>query len=60
MSILNIEEAVKVRETFRRENKKLVFTNGVFDIIHAGHVDYLLKARETGNMLIVGMNSDVM
>jgi rfaE bifunctional protein nucleotidyltransferase chain/domain len=57
-SILSLEEAVEVRETFRKENKKVVFTNGVFDIIHAGHVDYLLKARTTGDTLIVGMNSD--
>ncbi len=58
MSILSIEDAVKIRETFRKEKKKVVFTNGVFDIIHAGHVDYLIKAREAGDVLIVGMNSD--
>lgn len=41
-----------------REGKKLVFTNGVFDILHAGHVDYLRKARALGDLLIVGLNSD--
>ncbi len=58
MSVLSLQEALKVRQTFREEKKKVVFTNGVFDIIHAGHVDYLKKARETGDTLIVGMNSD--
>ncbi len=57
-NILSIEGAVKARETFRKEKKKVVFTNGVFDILHAGHVDYLIKAREEGDILIVGMNSD--
>ncbi len=58
MSILSVEEAVKIREISRNEQKKVVFTNGVFDIIHAGHVDYLIKARDAGDLLIVGMNSD--
>jgi D-glycero-beta-D-manno-heptose 1-phosphate adenylyltransferase len=38
--------------------KKIVFTNGCFDIIHRGHVEYLLKAAKLGNMLIVGLNTD--
>ncbi|MCK9302507.1 MAG: D-glycero-beta-D-manno-heptose 1-phosphate adenylyltransferase [Bacteroidales bacterium] len=38
--------------------KKLVFTNGCFDIIHAGHTDYLYKARLLGDILVVGLNSD--
>jgi D-glycero-beta-D-manno-heptose 1-phosphate adenylyltransferase len=58
MSILSIDEAVEIRGTLRKEKKKLVFTNGVFDILHAGHVDYLLKAREAGDLLMVGLNSD--
>jgi D-glycero-beta-D-manno-heptose 1-phosphate adenylyltransferase len=41
-----------------RKGKKLVFTNGVFDILHAGHVTYLKSARELGDLLIVGLNSD--
>jgi D-glycero-beta-D-manno-heptose 1-phosphate adenylyltransferase len=41
-----------------REGKKLVFTNGVFDILHAGHVGYLREARDLGELLIVGVNSD--
>ena len=58
MSILTNREAVEIRETFRQEKKKVVFTNGVFDILHAGHVDYLIKAREAGDVLIVGLNND--
>ncbi len=58
MSILNIDEAVKIRGDLSREKKKVVFTNGVFDILHAGHVDYLIKARAAGDVLMVGLNSD--
>ena len=42
----------------KNRSKKMVFTNGCFDIIHAGHVDYLKKARELGDVLIVGLNTD--
>ena len=41
-----------------RTNKTIVFTNGVFDILHAGHVDYLLKAKALGDLLIVALNTD--
>lgn len=47
-----------LREKFKEENKKVVFTNGVFDIIHSGHIDYLIKAKALGDILIVGLNSD--
>jgi rfaE bifunctional protein nucleotidyltransferase chain/domain len=47
-----------VREKLKEEKKKVVFTNGVFDIIHSGHIDYLIKAKELGDVLIVGLNSD--
>jgi rfaE bifunctional protein nucleotidyltransferase chain/domain len=43
---------------WKKEKKKIVFTNGCFDIIHAGHVDYLEKAKALGDVLIVGLNSD--
>ncbi len=43
---------------WKEEGKKIVFTNGCFDIIHAGHVDYLEKAKQLGDILIVGLNSD--
>lgn len=42
----------------RQSGKTIVFTNGVFDILHYGHVDYLSKARRLGDVLIVGLNTD--
>ena len=45
-------------EKLRAAGKKIVFTNGAFDILHAGHVDYLNFAREQGDVLVVGLNSD--
>lgn len=45
-------------EKWKNEGKKIVFTNGCFDIVHAGHVDYLEKAKNFGDVLIVGLNSD--
>ena len=41
-----------------RAGEKVVFTNGVFDLLHRGHVDYLTKAKSFGDLLIVGLNSD--
>jgi len=57
-NIKSLDEIKELRKSFRDAEKKVVFTNGVFDIIHAGHVDYLIKARQSGDVLIVGMNSD--
>lgn len=48
----------KVRE-WTNENKKIVFTNGCFDIIHQGHIDYLAKAKDLGDILIIGLNTDL-
>jgi len=45
-------------EIWRLENKKIVFTNGCFDILHLGHVEYLSKAADLGDILIIGINSD--
>jgi D-beta-D-heptose 7-phosphate kinase/D-beta-D-heptose 1-phosphate adenosyltransferase len=47
-----------LRQLWGWEGKKVIFTNGVFDILHAGHVDLLEKARALGDILIVGVNSD--
>ena len=44
--------------SLRREKKRLVFTNGCFDLFHAGHADYLERAKSFGDYLIVGLNSD--
>ncbi|HVL38528.1 MAG TPA: adenylyltransferase/cytidyltransferase family protein, partial [Fimbriimonadaceae bacterium] len=53
-----IEQEGLERALALRQGKRLVFTNGVFDILHAGHVRYLSQARRLGDLLIVGMNSD--
>lgn len=55
--LVSLEHLLGVLEREHR-NKKVVFTNGCFDLIHAGHVDYLEKAKSLGDMLIVGLNSD--
>jgi rfaE bifunctional protein nucleotidyltransferase chain/domain len=56
--VLSRRKAAKRCETFRKEGRKIVFTNGTFDILHRGHVEYLSKARELGDCLFVGLNSD--
>ena len=56
--ITNTNDFKKVREQLKSENKKLVFTNGCFDIIHKGHVTYLNEAKSLGDYLIVGVNAD--
>jgi len=43
---------------WRFKNKKIVFTNGCFDVLHLGHIEYLAKARELGGILLIGLNSD--
>jgi rfaE bifunctional protein nucleotidyltransferase chain/domain len=43
---------------WKNENKKIVFTNGCFDLIHKGHIEYLAAAKEFGDKLIIGLNSD--
>ena len=57
-SIKTHEEMKKIRQQLKDQNKKVVFTNGCFDLIHAGHVDYLSKAKAFGDVMIVGLNSD--
>jgi len=54
----SLTEIKALRRQFKQQKKKVVFTNGVFDLIHAGHVDYLTKAKALGDILIVGMNTD--
>lgn len=56
--ILDLAEALNKLATAKVLKKKVVFTNGCFDILHAGHVEYLEKARALGDLLIVGINSD--
>jgi len=56
--VLSMAEAVAFVEHLRHGGKKVVFTNGVFDILHPGHVRYLEDARREGDALIVALNSD--
>jgi len=57
-SLTGIDELKKIRKQMRANGEKLIFTNGVFDLIHSGHVDYLIKAKALGDILVVGLNSD--
>jgi rfaE bifunctional protein nucleotidyltransferase chain/domain len=52
--------AMKARVAgWQQEGKKVVFTNGVFDLLHIGHITYLAKASELGDKLVIGLNSDI-
>ena len=54
----SISEGAERAGAWRREGKRIVFTNGVFDILHPGHLRYLQHARSLGDLLIIGLNSD--
>jgi rfaE bifunctional protein nucleotidyltransferase chain/domain len=56
--VVTKDRLVEIRKRLKQEGKRVVFTNGCFDILHRGHVDYLSKARAKGDALIVGMNTD--
>ncbi|BDD06333.1 D-glycero-beta-D-manno-heptose 1-phosphate adenylyltransferase [Aureibacter tunicatorum] len=56
--IHTFEQAKNVSENWKSKGEKVVFTNGCFDLVHVGHVDYLEKARKLGDRLIVGLNTD--
>jgi len=58
MSLLTVSQMRAERDALRAAGKKLVFTNGCFDIMHTGHVTYLQFARAQGDALCVGLNSD--
>lgn len=58
MKVTSLRRLKEELKAARKKGKKVVFTNGCFDIIHAGHVRYLKKARSLGDMLVVGLNSD--
>lgn len=53
-----LKRLLRLRQLWAWEGKRVVFTNGVFDILHAGHVQLLEKARGLGDVLIVGLNAD--
>ena len=56
--LLSQDQLLGVREGLRAQGKSLVFTNGVFDLLHVGHVRYLAEARSLGDALVVAINSD--
>lgn len=55
LNMLRLQDELKY---WKAHNKKIVFTNGCFDILHRGHIEYLIEAKELGDILIVGLNSD--
>ncbi len=57
-TIVSLHELTSLRKRFRSEGKKVVFSNGVFDILHRGHIEDLNKAKALGDVLTVGVNSD--
>jgi D-beta-D-heptose 7-phosphate kinase/D-beta-D-heptose 1-phosphate adenosyltransferase len=56
--MISSEDITQFLKKLKKDGKQLVFTNGCFDILHAGHVDYLEKAKQLGDVLIVGINTD--
>ncbi|HCY10728.1 MAG: glycerol-3-phosphate cytidylyltransferase [Deltaproteobacteria bacterium GWC2_55_46] len=56
--VISLKGLMPELKALRKKKKKVVFTNGCFDILHAGHVRYLKKARSLGDILVVGLNSD--
>jgi len=56
--IISVAQASEITNKIQKSNQKVVFTNGCFDLIHPGHVDYLRKAKACGDILIIGLNSD--
>ena len=56
--IVSWDELVSLRAEWKRRGWKVVFTNGVFDLLHRGHIEYLKAARELGDVLVVGLNTD--
>jgi rfaE bifunctional protein nucleotidyltransferase chain/domain len=56
--LLGLAEAVAWRENLRRQKRRVVMTNGVFDLLHTGHLFYLHQARKLGDALVIALNSD--
>lgn len=56
--IKTLPQALTAVKRLKKQHKKVVFTNGCFDILHAGHASYLSKAKSLGDILIIGLNSD--
>ena len=56
--IKSLKELIPIVQSLKSQNKKIITTNGVFDILHYGHVKYLEEAKKSGDVLIVGVNTD--
>jgi D-glycero-beta-D-manno-heptose 1-phosphate adenylyltransferase len=56
--ILRLDQAIAQVHAWQHSGQKIVFTNGCFDLVHLGHIDYLEKARALGNKLVLGLNTD--
>lgn len=56
---VSLGQALDIAADWRRQGRRIVFTNGCFDLLHPGHIDYLQRARALGDALIIGLNSDV-
>ncbi len=56
--VVTLQDMLRRRFVARKRSEKVVFTNGVFDILHRGHIEYLTAAKELGYLLVVGLNSD--
>lgn len=56
--VVSRQELLDIRTRLKKEKRRVVFTNGCFDILHRGHVDYLEKAKGLGDVLIIGLNTD--
>jgi rfaE bifunctional protein nucleotidyltransferase chain/domain len=53
-----LKDNIQIINTIKAERKKIVFTNGCFDLLHVGHIRYLAQAKKLGDFLIIGLNSD--
>ena len=54
----SLSSLARRRYSWRRTGKKVVFTNGIFDLLHRGHVEYLARAKSMGDILVIGLNTD--
>jgi len=56
--IVSLDQLLPIVEKLKGQNKSVVFTNGCFDIIHRGHIEYLAKASDHGDLFVIGLNTD--
>lgn len=56
--LTRLDELTEIAKRLKKEGKKIIFTNGCFDLLHLGHIRYLKEAKRLGDILIVGLNSD--